>query len=251
MKKTLLVISISIFCFSKTNAQTLKDIFDQANTILNGGGNQGGSNQGLGSGLSKADIANGLKEALKIGTQNASGKLNKTNGFFGNQLIKIMLPQEVRKVEATLRQFGFGKQCDNLILSLNRAAEDAAGQAVPIFVKSITSMNLNDALGILRGGNTAATDFLKLNTTSALTAAFRPVIDRSLAKVNANKLWRDAFTLYNKLPITKQKINTDLTGYVTERALNGLFVTVAQEEANIRQNPAARVNDLLKNVFGR
>lgn len=252
--KKILIASLLLVSVQYSQAQTLKDLFNQANTILNGGSNNTntGTNKGLlGNNLSNTDVVSGLKEALKIGTQNASSVLNKPNGFFGNQLIKILLPKEVQKVETTLRQFGFNKQCDNLILSLNRAAEDASGKAVPIFVKAITSMNINDGLNILRGGNNAATNFLRTATTAALTQAFRPVIQQSLGKVNATKYWTDIFTIYNKLPISKTKVNTDLTGYVTERALNGLFVKVAEEEANIRNNPAAQVTGLLKRVFGK
>lgn len=252
--KKLLLSFVLVSSISLAQAQTLKDLINEGQKLLNGGGNfnsnTNGNNGLLGGALSNGEIVNGLKEALRIGTQNASGQLNKTNGFFGNQLIKIAMPQEVKKMEATLRSFGFNKQCDNLILSLNRAAEDAAGKAVPIFVNAITSMNISDGLNILRGGNNAATEFLKRTTTGALSQAFRPVIENSLGKVGATRYWKDVFTLYNKLPITRNKVNTDLTGYVTERALNGLFVTVAKEETNIRQNPAARVNDLLRRVFG-
>lgn len=234
------------------HAQTLNNLIKQGNKVLNKNtSSQNGKGSGLlGANLSNAEIVNGLKEALNIGTKNASGKLNVTNGFFGNQLIKILLPPEVRKVESTLRSFGFNSLCDKLILSLNRAAEDAAGQAVPIFVNAITSMTITDGLGILRGGNNAATEFLKRTTTGALTTAFRPVIQNSLDKVDASRYWKDVFTTYNKLPITRTKVNTDLTGYVTERALSGLFTTVAQEEANIRQNPSAQVTSLLQKVFG-
>lgn len=252
--KKLLLSFVLVSSISLAQAQTLKDLINEGQKLLNGGGNSNGNTNGnnglLGGALSNGEIVNGLKEALRIGTQNASGQLNKTNGFFGNQLIKIAMPQEVKNMEATLRSFGFNKQCDNLILSLNRAAEDAAGKAVPIFVNAITSMNISDGLNILRGGNNAATEFLKRTTTGALSQAFRPVIENSLGKVGATRYWKDVFTLYNKLPITRNKVNTDLTGYVTERALNGLFVTVAKEETNIRQNPAARVNDLLRRVFG-
>lgn len=252
MKKLLL----AVFLFSAlpaVQAQTINNLIKQADKVINK--NTGSSQKGkggnlLGANLTNTEIVNGLKEALTIGTRNASGKLNVTNGFFGNQLIKILLPPEVRKVESTLRSFGFNNLCDKLILSLNRAAEDAAGQAVPIFVNAITSMSIADGLGILRGGNNAATEFLKRTTTGALTTAFRPVIQTSLDKVDATRYWKEVFTTYNKLPITRTKVNTDLTGYVTERALNGLFTTVAQEEANIRQNPAAQVSSLLQKVFG-
>ena len=229
---------------TQAHTQSLKDLLREGQKLMgNTQGRQGGN-------LSQGEVVNGLKEALRIGTQNAAGKLGKTNGFFGNQLIKIMMPQEVKNVETTLRSFGFAKQCDQVILSLNRAAEDASTRAVPIFVNAITSMNIQDGMQILRGGNNAATDYLRRTTTAALTQAFRPVIEQSLGKVGATRYWADIFTIYNRLPITRNKVNTDLTGYVTERALNGLFVTVAQEEAAIRQNPAARVTDLLRRVFG-
>jgi hypothetical protein len=248
-----IIIAVALLVSTQiSNAQTFDQIINKADKILNGNNNkQGNSNNNLlGSNLSNSEIVSGLKEALQIGTKNASGKLNQTNGFFGNQLIKILLPPEVRKVESTLRSFGFNSVCDRLIMSLNRAAEDASGKAVPIFINAITSMSITDGINILRGGNNAATEFLKTQTTGALTQAFRPVIEQSLGKVHATKYWNDVFKAYNKLPVTKNKVNTDLTAYVTERALNGLFVTVAQEEANIRQNPAAQVSGLLKKVFG-
>lgn len=254
--KNLLFLLLLLSMVEQGQSQKLKKFIKDANKVLttNGNTNQNGNSgsplPGLGANLTNTEIVSGLREALKIGTQNASKKLNITNGFFGNQLIKILLPPEVKQMELTLRQFGFNKQCDRLILSLNRAAEDAAGKAVPIFVNAITGMNIQDGLNILRGGNNAATDFLRVNTTTALTQAFRPVIQASLGKVGATRYWTDVFTLYNKVAIGKPKVNTDLTAYVTERALAGLFTTVAQEEANIRQNPAAQVTGLLKKVFG-
>lgn len=253
MKKYIFVFTLALFSYN-THAQSLNDLLNKANDILNGGnGNSNGKNNNnslFGNNLSNSQIISGLKEALQIGSKNAAGRLNTPNGFFGNQLIKILMPPEAQKIENTLRQFGFGAQCDKLILSLNRAAEDAAGKAVPIFVNAITSMSINDGLAILRGGNNAATEYLKRMTTQSLTQAFRPVIQNSLGKVDATRYWGEIFTIYNTLPITKNKVNTDLTGYVTERALNGLFVNVAQEEANIRNNPSARVTDLLRQVFG-
>jgi hypothetical protein len=254
MKKVFIALLIASYVQS-LQAQSLDQVIKKADKVLNGtkqNNTNKGNNNGalLGANLSNTEIVSGLKEALNIGTKNAAGKLNKTNGFFTNQLIKILLPQEVKNIESTLRSFGFNSLCDKLILSLNRAAEDASGKAVPIFVNAITSMSMTDGLNILRGGNNAATEFLKRTTTTALTAAFRPVIESSLGKVNATTYWNEVFKTYNKLPITKKKVNTDLTGYVTERALNGLFTTVAEEEANIRKNPAAQVTSLLQKVFG-
>ncbi len=250
MKKTSLLI-LGTLLTAQIQAQSINDLIKQGQKIINGQTGNNNTNQQNGTGnLSNNDIVSGLREALRIGTQNASQNLNKRNGFFGNQLIKILLPPEVSQVETALRKYGFNRQCDNLIMTLNRAAEDAAGKAAPIFVNAITQMSITDGLSILRGGNNAATEFLKRSTSSALTQAFRPVIDQSLAKTGATKAWRDVFAIYNKLPITANKVNTDLTGYVTEKALNGMFVSVAQEEANIRQNPSARVNDILQKVFG-
>lgn len=249
MRKVIILLFISL-SVSHIQAQSLSDLLNQADKLLNNSNKTGKNNSLFGNTLSNTDIVNGLKEALRISSQNASGKLNVSNGFFGNRLIKILMPPEARNIENVLRQFGFGNQCDRLILSLNRAAEDAAGKAVPVFVNAITSMTINDGLSILRGGNNAATEFLKRTTTQALTQAFRPVIQNSLGKVDATRYWNEVFSLYNSLPITRNKVNTDLTAYVTERALNGLFITVAQEEANIRNNPGARVTDLLRRVFG-
>lgn len=215
-------------------------------------GNNNNNNQfgGFGNNLSNTDVANGLKEALRIGTQNAAGRLSSVNGFFGNALIKILMPPEAKKVESTLRQLGMGNVVDKAILSMNRAAEDASAKAVPIFVNAITSMSIQDGISILKGGSGAATNYLRMKTTAALTTAFRPVIQNSLGKVGATALWGDVFRIYNQLPTTYNKINPDLAGYVTERALNGLFVNIAEEENKIRTNPAARVTGLLQQVFG-
>jgi hypothetical protein len=192
-----------------------------------------------------------LKDALKIGSQNATSKLSNVNGFFGNQLIKILMPPEAKKVETVMRSAGMGKYVDNAVLSMNRAAEDASGKAVNIFINAISGMSVQDGISIVRGGNGAATSFLRERTTAQLTSEFRPVIQGSLNKVNATKYWADVFTVYNKLPLNQGKVNTDLVAYVTDRALNGLFVTIAEEENKIRTNPAARVTDILKKVFGK
>lgn len=224
-----------------------------SNNTNNGGGRNGGFPAGgvnLGAGLGNSDIVSGLKEALSIGARNAGARLNITNGFFGNSLIKILMPPEAAKVESALRQVGMGKLVDDAVLSMNRAAEDAAGKAAPIFINAVTSMNIQDGLNILKGGNGAATEFLRQKTTMALTEAFRPVIQNALNKSGATNMWSKVFGAYNKLPMTRQKINPDLVAYATERALSGLFVTIADEEAKIRTNPAARVTSILQKVFG-
>lgn len=197
--------------------------------------------------LSTEDIAAGLKEALSIGAQRGSDKLSAADGFFKNAALKILMPPEAKKVEETLRGIGMGKQVDQAILAMNRAAEDATKSAAPIFVNAVKSMTIDDAMGILKGGDNAATNYLKGKTTPQLTEAFRPVIEQSLQKVDATKYWNTIFSNYNR--VAKDKINPDLPAYVTEKALAGIFLQLAEEEKSIRQNPAARTTELLKKVF--
>jgi hypothetical protein len=228
------------------SAQGFGDLVNQAKQ-LNGSNKSGAGNPF--NNVSNTDATSALREALQVGTKNAAGKLSVQNGYFGNSLIKIPMPPEASKVEKTMRGMGMGSQVDQAVLAMNRAAEDAATKAVPIFIDAITHMSIQDGLSILRGGNDAATQYLKTKTNAALTIAFTPVIKEALGKVDATKYWSDIFNTYNQLPMVK-KVNPDLIAYVTERALNGLFVTVAQEEAKIRTDPAAQVTDLLKKVFG-
>lgn len=232
-------------------AQTLQGLWNSIRKNSSSGNTNTNSNSGLSlNNLSNQEIVGALREALQVGARNASGKLSAQNGYFGNQLVKILLPPEAKKVESALRQVGMGDLVDKTILSMNRAAEDAAGKAVPIFINAITTMSIQDGVNIVRGGNGAATNYLKARTTAELTQAFRPVIEGSLNKLNVATYWNQLFTFYNKLPTTFNKINPDLTAYVTERALNGLFLTIAEEENKIRTNPGARVTDLLQKVFG-
>lgn len=240
-----LLLSAALLGTINAEAQSFNDWVKKANNVVNSGGNNTN-----GSNLSNNEIVAGLKEALNVGTRNASNKLSMPNGYLGNQIIKILMPPEARKIETALRSIGMGNVVDKAITSMNRAAEDAATKSVPIFVNAITSMSIQDGVSILRGGNGAATNFLKAKTTAALTSSFRPVINNSLQKVGATKYWADMVNIYNRLPTVNQKMNPDLAGYVTERALNGLFVTISEEENKIRTNPAARVSDILKKVFG-
>ncbi|SEO64141.1 DUF4197 domain-containing protein [Niastella yeongjuensis] len=203
-----------------------------------------------GTGLSTDEIIAGLKDALSVGATNSATKLSAVDGFFANAAIKVLMPPEAQKVETALRAAGMGKLVDNAILSMNRAAEDASKSAAPIFVNAIKSMSISDALGILKGSDTAATGYLRGKTTAALTTAFRPIIDTALQKTSATSYWKTVFDAYNKLPLVKNKINPDLAGYVTEKSLGGMFFQVAQEEQKIRKDPAARVTDILKKVFG-
>jgi hypothetical protein len=199
--------------------------------------------------LSTDDIGAGLKEALNVGVQKGTAQLSAVNGFFGNAAVKILMPPEAQKAEKTLRGMGLGKQVDDAILSMNRAAEDAAKSAAPIFLNAIKQMTITDAVGILKGGDDAATKYLRTKTTVSLTAAFSPVIKQSLEKVDATKYWNSVFSTYNKIPFVK-KVNTDLAAYVTDKALTAIFYQVALEEANIRKNPLAQTTNLLKSVFG-
>jgi hypothetical protein len=197
--------------------------------------------------LSNEEIISGLKEALQVGAERSSVKLSSVNGFFKDAALKILMPEEAQKVEKTLRGFGMGKQVDNAILSMNRAAEDAAKSAAPIFINAVKQMSFQDAMGILKGGDFAATNYLKNKTTQSLTEAFRPVIENSLQKVNATKYWNTVFTTYNKFGT--EKVNTDLAAYVTEKALSGIFLQLSLEEQKIRKDPFARTSDILKKVF--
>jgi hypothetical protein len=201
-----------------------------------------------GAGLSNADIVNGLKEALKVGTNNSTSAASKLDGFYKNPSIKIPFPREAKEMESQLRSLGMGNEVDKFIMTLNRAAEDAAKSAAPIFLNSIQKMNINDGLSILKGGDNAATNFLKNTSNAALIAAFKPIVESSLNKVQITKYWNPLFTTYNKVPFVK-KMNPDLNQYVTDKAIEGLFKLVADEEFKIRKNPAARVNDILKKVF--
>lgn len=198
-------------------------------------------------GLSNDEIVSGLKEALNVGANNASQKLSAADGFFKDAAIKILMPEEAKKAEKKLRSLGMGKLVDDAVLSMNRAAEDASKSAAPIFVNAVKQMSIQDAVGILRGNDFAATNYLKDKTTASLTEAFRPVIEASLKKVDATKYWHTVFTTYNKF--STDKVNPDLSAYVTEKALAGIFYQVGLEEQKIRKDPMARTTDILKKVF--
>ncbi len=194
------------------------------------------------------EINNGLKQALEFGATKSSDKLSAIDGFFTNAAIKLLFPPEAQKVERTLRSIGLNNLCDNVILSLNRAAEDAAGQAKPIFINAVKQMTLQDVTNILLGNNDAATQYFKRTTTASLADKFRPVVQNSLNKVGATRYYNDVALNYNKVPFVT-KINPDISDYVTQKAIEGLFVEIAAEEINIRQNLSARSTSLLQKVF--
>jgi hypothetical protein len=248
MKKVILLSSLLIVIVS-SQAQGLKGFIKDV-TKKDSSGKSGIDkifSSGTKSGLSNDEIISGLKEALSVGTNNASQKLSAADGFFKDAAIKILMPEEAKKVESKLRSLGMGKQVDNAILSMNRAAEDAAKEVAPIFINAIKGMSIQDGVGILKGGDFAATNFLKDKTTASLTEKFRPVIETSLKKVDATKYWNSVFTAYNTF--SREKVNTDLTAYVTEKALAGIFHQVGLEEQKIRKDPVARTTDILKKVF--
>jgi Protein of unknown function (DUF4197) len=211
---------------------------DTAKSILNSAGSGG---------LTNTEVVQGLKDALRVGTDSATYHLGLLNGFFKDDMIKILMPPEAQKVEKTLRDVGLGSVVDKAVLSMNRSAEDAAKYAAPIFLNAIKQMTIQDAFGILRGDDRAATNYLKRTTSAQLTAAFTPVISKSLEFTDATKYWKDVFTTYNRF--SSNPVNTDLTAYVCQKALDGLFYHIALEEQQIRKDPAARVTDILKKVF--
>ncbi|MCK8521950.1 DUF4197 domain-containing protein [Aquimarina sp. D1M17] len=203
---------------------------------------------GGGFGVSNIDIANGLRQALDNGIDKQVTKLTQKDGFYRNQLVKILLPQELRKVDKTLRDIGLSSLADEGLKAINRAAEDAVKEATPIFVNAVKQITFNDAKQILLGNNDAATNYLKGKTNSALYAKFNPVINNSFSKVGADKIWSSIITKYNALPLTNN-VNPDLTDYVTQEALKGVYTMIAVEEKEIRTKLSSRTTDLLRRVF--
>jgi Protein of unknown function (DUF4197) len=205
--------------------------------------NQLPQTQGLG-----LDISGGLKEALNNGISKQVSKLTATDGFYRNELVKILLPDELKKVDSGLRKIGLSSLADDGLRAINRTAEDAVKEATPIFVDAIRNMSFTDAKNILMGNQNAATSYLQNSTSTALYGKFNPVIKNSFAKVGADKIWTNIITKYNSIPLIK-KVNPDLTDYVTNQAMNGVFTMVAVEEKNIRTNLNSRTSTLLQQVF--
>lgn len=242
MKKGILLALAAItISAANTNAQDLKKLGGKL-------GEKAGLKTNVAS-LSEGEVASGLKEALTSGVSKGVAQLSKADGFFKDPEIKIPLPEEAQKVEEKLRKLGQGEKVDAAIESINRAAEDAASGAKDIFTVAIKEMTVKDATAILKGDKDAATKYLSSNTRSALFEKFKPVVTASLEKVGATKHWNTLFTSYNKIPMVT-KVNPDLEEYATNKAIDGLFIQIAKEELAIRDNPAARVSDLLKKVFG-
>jgi hypothetical protein len=194
-------------------------------------------------------LANGLKAALEQGITKGVNSASATDGFLKNPLIRIPFPPEIKFAEEKLRAVGLGSQVDKFVTSMNRGAESAAKSALPIFLKAITNMSITDALSLLKGDANAATNFLRNSTYETLVTTFRPTMQTALGNSQATSLYGQLMGRYNQLPFV-QKANPDLNDYATRKAVDGLFILVAQEEKNIRENPAARATDLLKSVFG-
>jgi hypothetical protein len=199
-------------------------------------------------GMDQAMIGNGLRQALDFGIKKQVSKLTKKDGFYKNQLVKILLPSELQKVDQTLRDIGLGNLADEGIKILNRAAEDAVKEATPIFVNAVREMTFDDARNILLGNDNAATNYLRGKTNQELYAKFNPVIQNSFSKVGADQIWTNIITKYNTVPFV-EKVNPDLTDYVTNEALKGVYKMIAVEEKNIRTKFSSRTTDLLKKVF--
>jgi hypothetical protein len=203
-----------------------------------------------GSGVTESKASAGLKEALQVATEKAVALTGRPNGYFSDAAIKILMPQKLQGLQEGLRAVGYGPRIDEFVLSMNRAAEQAAPAAKQIFGEAITSMTFDDAKKILSGGNTSATDYFKAKTTDKLTAAFKPVIDKSMSEVGVTRQYQALMGKFETIPFAKTQ-SFDLDNYVTGKALDGLFHVVGEQEKAIRTNPAARTTELLKEVFAK
>ena len=250
-KKTTKTTTTSTSTGSSTSPSGSSESSSSSSSLGNVMGTLGGLLGGVtsGSGMTNDLAANGLKQALSLGTDLATNNLGRLDGFLANAAVKILFPPEARKIETTLRSFGMGAVCDQVVTTVNRAAEAAVVEAKPIFVEAIKQMTITDAINILTGDKDAATQYLMRTSGQALMAKFEPVIQSNLQKANATKYWSDAVSAYNAVPFV-QKLNPNLSQYVTQKATDGIFLMVAAEEAKIRANPAERVGSILQDVFG-
>ncbi len=245
-------ISIVILMLGVAYGTQAQGIFNKINKALGKDSSKNifsGIKGGAGKGLSNDDIVSGLKEALRVATDTTTQSLSRAGGYFSDAAIKILMPPEAQKAENTLRSIGAGRLVDRAILSMNSAAENAAGDVGGIFLTAIKQMTVTDGINILRGGDHAATDYLKRSTTAILVERMQPVIQSSLSKVHADQYWQQVFSKYNL--VSRQQVETDLTTYVTSKALDGMFYNISLQEQKIRKDPAAQVTDILKKVFGK
>lgn len=235
MKKIIVLVTL----FVCSNTLQSQNILNQVTNAISGS-----------SSLSNDDIVKGLKEALSVGTNNSTALASKLDGYYKNPKIKIPFPKEAVAMEKQLKSLGMENEVNKFVKTLNRAAEDAAKSAAPVFVDAIRKMTITDGVNILKGSNDAATNFLKTNASAGLKNSFKPIVKSSLNKVQITKYWKPLTKTYNQIPLVK-KMNPDLEAYVTEKAMEGLFKLIAEEEMKIRKDPAARINDILKKVFGK
>jgi len=243
MKKFVLLIVAIPLLVMPGKSQVWKDLKKKAEeTVQNTSGNT--------KGLSNDQVVSGLKEALDIGAKKATESASKVGGFNKNALIRIPFPGEAREVREMALKVGMSKQVEEFEETMNRAAEKASAEAVDVLMNAVSSMTVKDGFEILNGTDTAATHYLRESTTAELTQKFTPIVDKAIDEVELTRYWQPLASTYNKNPFKKEGINPDLTAYVTGKALDGLFTLIKQEEKSIRENPEARVTDLLKKVFG-
>jgi hypothetical protein len=234
------IVILTFFALALVTSSVQAGFWDQAKEILTPASQQG---------LNESTIVSGLKEALSLGTATAVSSVGKMDGYFGNDAIKLLMPEKIRTAADTLKKFGFQDQVDEFVLSMNRAAEHAAPQAKSYFVEAIQEMTFEDAQNILKGSDTAATDYFKAKMHDKLYAAFEPSVSSSMNQVGVTRAYKNMTDKYSAIPFLKAE-SLDLDRYVTEKSLDGLFYMVGQEEMKIRSDPAARATDLLKKVFG-
>jgi RNA binding exosome subunit len=232
-----LILAFFLCSVTLTHAGLLDDVVKGVSAPASGGSDD-------------STIASGLKEALSIGTEKAVKNVSQVDGYFGNQMIKILMPGKIQKVADVLRKVGYQKEVDDFVLSMNRAAEKAAPRAASFFVDAIKQMTIEDARGILNGGDTSATEYFKKKTYNEIYTAFKPVVSSSMDEVGVTRSYKEMMAKYETIPFMSKE-SMDLDHYVTTKAIDGLFYMVGQEEKKIRTDPAARVTDLLKNVFGK
>lgn len=239
------LISLPLF----TGCETMSQIASTLPPPTNSGATTGSANSGS---ITQNEAATGIKQALSNGLSNSINALSVKDGFLGNAAVKILMPKEAQQVEKALRSVGMGSLCDKFIMSLNRAAESAVKEAAPVFVNSLSQMTITDAFNILLGSQQdAATTFFKRTTSAALTSKFSPIVESALGKNNVSTYWTQLTTAYNALPLAGSKVTTDLNAYVTQKAIDGLFVKVGEEELKIRQNiGGSRNTGVLNKVFG-
>jgi len=247
-KKIIPAIALFVMTITACTSQSLQQRAAAAKAAANKA-LKGGTSGTTSKPLSNDEVIKGLKDALTVGTNNSTGLASKVDGYYKNPKLFIPFPPEAKDVKDKMDAFGMKPQTDKFVMTLNRAAEEAAKNAAPVFIAAIKGMSIGDGFTILKGADNAATQYLKDKTSAELRQKFTPIVKAAIDKVEVTKYWNPIITKYNKIPFV-QKQNPDLTAYVTEKAMAGLFLLIADEELKIRKDPAARVTDILKSVFG-